>query len=127
MKNISFYRFLCIIGMIVGLQACYYDNEEDLYPTINPPTCDTLEVSLSLVVVPILDDNCISCHSGGTPAANINLEGYDDLLIQVNNGNLLGVIRHDARFSPMPKGGNQLADCDIDKIAAWVSQGAKNN
>jgi len=39
----------------------------------------------------------------------------------------MGAVQHQPGFSPMPKGDNQLGDCDIQKMSAWIDQGAKNN
>ena len=59
-------------------------------------------------------------HQFGQPT----LEGYAKLKSYVDNGKLLGSIKHSPGFSPMPKGQAKLVDCDIEKIEAWVAAGA---
>jgi mono/diheme cytochrome c family protein len=77
-------------------------------------------------VSPIMTDNCVSCHSGGAPAGNIPLETYSEVKVQADNGKLLGSIKHEAGYSPMPKNQSQLSECDVNKIEAWINQGTKN-
>ena len=104
--------------------SCYYDVEEELYPTLE---CQTQDVTYSNQVLSILQSNCYTCHSAAQNFGNITLEGYDNVLQYVNNGELLGAIKHEPGFSPMPKNQAQLLECDIEKIEKWVLEGAPNN
>lgn len=116
---------LATLFAVLGLMnACYYDVEEDLYPDTG---CNTENVTFSGMVQPILQDNCLSCHSAAAQFGGIVLEGYDQVLIHVNNGTLLGAIKRDSGFSPMPQGQPKLADCTIEKIAVWIQSGAPDN
>jgi hypothetical protein len=121
-------KILTSLTMIMAFaflfESCYYDNEEDLYP--KPPGCDTTNVSFNNEVWPIINTNCTGCHSGGAPQGNVSLENYDDIVVAANNGSLLGTIKHEDGWSPMPKGGGKLADCDIAKIESWVNDGTPN-
>ena len=114
-----------VIGIAIYMQSCYYDNVEDLYPQL--PECDTTNVTYSNDIWPIINSNCTSCHGGNAPAGNIRLENYNDISSAANNGSLLGTIRHEDGWSPMPKGGGKLNDCDITKIETWVNQGTPDN
>lgn len=107
------------------LNSCYYDNMEELYP--DNGNCDTTNVSFSNGVWPILESNCYGCHSGSAPAGNISVENYNDVVKLVENGKLMGTIRHEPGFSPMPKGGNKLSDCNIAKLEAWINAGYHEN
>ena len=118
-------KALSFVGMLVLLSSCYYDVAEELYP--EKPVCDTTNVSFTDHVFPIINTNCTSCHGGQAPAGNIRLENYNDISAAANNGSLLGVIRHEQGWSPMPKGGGKLNDCDITKIEIWANQGTQNN
>lgn len=113
-----------ITAMII-LNSCYYDNVEELYP--QPAACDTSNITFSGNVLPILEASCISCHSGGTPAGNVNLETYDDIVAAANNGSLMGTIRHESNWSPMPKNGAKLDNCTITKMEIWIADGTPNN
>ena len=114
-----------VIGIVIFMQSCYYDNVEDLYPQLL--VCDTTNVTYSNNVWPVINANCTSCHGGGAPAGNIRLENYNDISSAANNGSLLGTIRHENGWSPMPKGGGKLNNCDIAKIETWVNQGTPDN
>ena len=106
------------------ISACYYDVEEELYPS---GTCDTANMSFSQDVMPIFNQNCNICHSASAAQGNVILDTYDAVLPYVNNGKLLGSIRHQGGFSAMPQRKPQLSTCTIDKIAAWITDGAMNN
>ncbi|NOT92450.1 hypothetical protein [Ferruginibacter sp.] len=120
-----------IIQITVGLflittstSSCYYDKEEILYPQ---SACDTATVTYSSSVVPILVSNCTSCHAGNTPSAGIKLDTHADVKIQVANGKLWGSVSHTASYSPMPKSGSKMSDCNLTKIKKWIDAGAPNN
>jgi len=114
-----------VIVIAIFMQSCYYDNVEDLYPQL--PECDTTNVTYSNSVWPVINSNCTGCHGGNAPAGNIRLENYNDISSAANNGSLLGTIRHENGWSPMPKGGGKLNNCDITKIETWVNQGMPDN
>ena len=124
-QNIRRVSSVIAIFLAAFLQSCYYDNVEDLYPS--PPACDTTNVSYSDEVWPVISSNCTGCHSGGAPSGNVSLENYDEIVRAANNGSLLGTIKHENGWSPMPKGGGKLPDCDIAKIESWVNAGTPDN
>jgi hypothetical protein len=43
------------------------------------------------------------------------------------NGKLYGSIAHQAGFSPMPKNGAKLSDCEITQVQRWIAAGSLNN
>lgn len=116
---------LILAALALGLGGCYYDVEEELYP--NQAPCVTTDMSYLNDVVPILDAQCNSCHSTANAFGGVILDNYARVKQHVDNSTLLGVIRHEAGFSPMPKGAPKLLDCDIAKIEAWVNAGALDN
>ena len=110
--------------MLASAVSCTYHNEEELYPVEN---CDSINVTYSATIVPIVTQNCYECHSGSLPISGILLEGHGNLKAMVDAGRLLGAVRHQTGFSPMPKDRPSLAECDILKIEKWVQDGALNN
>lgn len=126
MKNQVIYNLktLVIIAMISLLYSCYYDVEEEIYPTIE---CAVDDVRYSEHVLPIIQNNCYSCHDANSNFGGVTLEHFDQLKRYVDNGKLLGVMKHQPGFSPMPKNAAQLVKCDIEKIEAWVNAGANDN
>jgi mono/diheme cytochrome c family protein len=122
-------RYLYIIGVFAilsGLQGCYYDIEEELYPS-NGGNCDTAAVTYSGTIQTILNESCNSCHSAASAQGNVVLEGYNLLKVYVDDGSFLGAVSHGSGYSPMPKGGNKLSDCKISQIQTWIAAGAPNN
>ena len=76
-------------------------------------------------IVPLLSNNeCITCHGN---LATLNLKGYDNVKIYADNGSLLGSIKHESTYRAMPDKQPKLDKCTIDKISAWISDGAPNN
>ena len=119
MKNLVIVLFL-----LLGIGGCYYDVEEEIYPTTE---CSTEDMSYQTDIFPIINDNCLGCHDAASNFGGITLEGYDLLKIYVDNNQLLGVIKHESGFSPMPKNTAKLLDCEVEKIEAWIVNGAPNN
>jgi hypothetical protein len=130
MKRSDFFRFLLFNSLMALLiTSCYYDNEEYLYPNNGGITgCDTTNVTYSGTVAPILEtNNCNNCHNPASPSGGVIVNNYEDLITWVNNGRFLGSINHEPGFSPMPKGGNKLSNCNLLKIQKWIDDGAFNN
>jgi hypothetical protein len=124
-------RLYLTIGVVFILflfpVSCYYDNEEALYPTLSS-SCDTTNVTFSWTIVPILSDNCYSCHSNSTAASsgnNIRLENYAD--VASNAIRVQGSINHTGSYSPMPKNGGMIKACSITQFDIWIKNGMPNN
>jgi mono/diheme cytochrome c family protein len=120
MKNLCRLFFCTVL-----LAGCYYDNKEDLYPSVT--ACDTADVTYSGKVLSVIQENCYACHGSASTLGNVNLDGYSNLKACAESGKLLGAIEHQNGFSPMPQGGNRLSDCDIAVIKNWISNGTVNN
>ena len=112
---------ISILAAALLLGSCYYDVEEELYPTLE---CNTVNVTYSAVVEPIIKAKCYKCHSAAINSGNITLEGYAQLKVFAADGSLLGAIKHSPGYSPMPKNEAQMVECDIAKVEAWVAAGA---
>jgi len=111
------------------LSGCYYDSEEALYGTPNT-VCDISVTKFSTEIKPILQSNCLTCHSNASATGNgggIRLQDYADVKTQVNNGKLIGSIEHRAGFSAMPKGGGLISACNILVINTWITKGSLND
>lgn len=125
MKNWILPFMLCIAMMMTTLMdSCYYDNEQDLYPVAQ---CDTSAVTYTSTVEPIVNVNCLNCHSAAENQGGITLEGYDATKAYVDAGSFMGTINHASGSNPMPKNASKLSDCDIQKLQSWVNAGAPNN
>ncbi len=103
--------------------------------TLQTTTVQPTSVSLAGDVIPIFEQNCVQCHSGGALASGgLSLTSYDTIIKGGNSG--LAVVPGDAANSrlvnyvvagKMPQGGPHLPQAEVDLITAWVQAGAPNN
>lgn len=118
-------KFLILI-LWVTAYGCYWENEETLFP--DAALCDTTSVSFSGDIVPILTNNCYSCHSNNNAqdfGNGITFEDYEDVLASASL--ITGAINHSDGFPQMPKNRTKLDDCLIITFEAWVNQGGLDN
>lgn len=119
--------FLSLLVLFIGiLSSCETTSEEQLLADANF-VCDTTNVTFSNAIRPLVDTHCLSCHNNRSQSGGVNLEGYANVKVYIDNGEFLGTIRHDAGFDPMPQGSSKLPDCDISKIEIWINNGALDN
>lgn len=121
-------KLIIPLGLLL-FASCYNDKEDELYPKPSGSgnTCDTANLSFATHIRPIINTSCAGagCHDAVTKSFGHDLSSYNGVVTAVNSGRLLGAIRHDANFQPMPKGLPKLGNCEISKISAWVNQGMK--
>ena len=93
--------------------------------------CDSLHVTFSSTIKPILDVYCVGCHSGSNPGGNINLSTYDQLINisdttnnNANNRLLKSILQTGPH--PMPPNG-KLSDCMIAQFKKWINDGQQND
>ena len=93
-----------------------------------PGVCDTDTVSFSGEIQPLIIDascNVAGCHDSGTSSAGYAFGNYDQ--ISSNSAVILEVLSHNSGVSPMPLGGDKLADSLIQKFDCWIQQGLLDN
>ena len=85
-------------------------------------------------VAPILEKNCLACHSSSEHKGRLVLESYETLMQGGKHGR--EVVANDAASSrlvemlegkinpQMPVDADPLSDSDITKIKAWIDAGA---
>lgn len=126
MKSI---RSILLFLSVATMAGCYYDSEEKLYPVISTD-CDLTAVTFSGTVKPILQASCYTCHSNSNylnSGAGIKLENHADLKTMAESGRLMGAVKHESGFVPMPQGGGQLSDCEISQLQQWIDNQTPNN
>lgn len=119
------YLLFAILAIVAV--ACYYDSEEVLYPQIGD-SCDTTSVTFSGTISVMLANNCYTCHSTAAAPSfgnGIALQDYADVVS--HSAAVLGSIKHESAYSPMPKGGGTLNDCLIRQMEIWVADGTPDN
>jgi mono/diheme cytochrome c family protein len=94
--------------------------------------CDSVNVSFSGTVFPIIQNSCYGCHSGSNPGGGIMLTNYNQIKAQGaippgSPGSLLGSITWANGNAQMPKNGNKLSTCKIAQIRKWIEDGMPNN
>ncbi|MEO1260303.1 MAG: hypothetical protein AAFZ15_16020 [Bacteroidota bacterium] len=121
--------YLFTLAFVLTVIACGGDDDE------STPTCNTDNVTYNNTVKAIFDnagcaDNGI-CHNG-QQANGFSLATYEDASNFIFLNRMVGSLRWQSGFSPMPKdstvttdqvGTEMLSDCDIDKIEAWILAG----
>lgn len=89
--------------------------------------CDTLNVTFSGKINPILQNKCIGCHNNSNASSGVNLAAHSGVQVVALNGKLYGAVSHAAGYTPMPFNSNQLPACEIEQIKIWINNGAPNN
>lgn len=113
---------ILLLGFISLLfSSCYYDNSEELYPDAGS-NCDTTDVSYAATIAPIMQAQCVSCHSGANPSGGFDISNYTN---QSASAQLIYERMIDVN-SPMPPAG-LLDACSVNKVKSWYENGAKNN
>lgn len=122
MKKILFALSAFFLLVISTQTSCYYDNEVEQYGVT---VCDTTAISYSADIKPIIDRNCISCHTPGGQQSTSPLNTHAQLNAFSANSELMNRIRG-IGVSLMPPTA-PLTNCDQQKIEAWVRAGSPNN
>jgi hypothetical protein len=109
-------------------EGCVYHKADQEYPGCVYPR-DTTGITYNHDIIPILNANCQPCHSPGNDISFINLYDYSTISSlaldgQFIYGTLLSAVMHEGGAPFMPQNGGKLTDCNINKIAAWVHDGA---
>jgi hypothetical protein len=121
-------KFFIVLVASAGLAGCYYDNMDEVYPGAGLfQPCDTTSViSYNTHIVPIMQNNCVSCHSGSGANGGVTLDNYQGVYDVATNTALIGVTWHEALYTPMPPN-YQIDSCSLVQLKKWVDAGAPNN
>jgi hypothetical protein len=113
------------ILLILIQYGCTSNNEEDLYPT--PAACDTVNVTYSGTIAPIMAQHCNVCHDPVVASGGVVTNNYTDLRSIALNGSLSGAVNWSQGYPQMPQGGSKLSECNLKQIDVWIRAGAPNN
>jgi hypothetical protein len=116
-------RLLVIICLILSFGSCYYDSEEALFPVVDSLSskCDTLNISYSGNVAPMINNYCMGCHQIQVPI----LSTYSAVVSFSDR--IYGDIAHKSGYDPMPKNGPILDSCLIKQFSRWINEGKPDN
>lgn len=111
----------CLVLLLISIQGCYYDNEEELYGIT---VCNVTNVSFANDVMPIIQGNCSvsGCHVAGG-SGNGLFENYDQIKSKVDNGSFQDRVLDKREMPPS----YALSDCNIQYLQAWLDAGAPDN
>lgn len=109
-----------LVALVVIVQSCYYDNEEELYPGAD---CGIENVTFSADILPLVQANCAisGCHVAGT--GRTILTEHARIKAVADNGQLNQRV---FISKDMPPSG-PLSSCQMKVLKAWIEQGAPNN
>ena len=113
--------FLWAILGLIGMSGCYYDNKETMY---GKSTCDTLNISYSSKIAPIISQKCVGCHNASSATAGVDLSSYSQVVKYGQTKQLQGTINQLPGYETklMPPGG-KLDNCNLSVIDIWVRKG----
>lgn len=114
-----------LVGLSLTTPSCTYSHGEPV-----PCIADTLNVTFSGVVSPIIQANCLDCHNTANYQTLGSFQNFDQFSVLQNHarsGRLMGCLRHEPGYPAMPQRRAKLSDCDLARIQTWVNAGAPNN
>ena len=129
------------------LFSCEYDKlsvQPAIQPVVSttttsstPTTCDSIPVSYTKDIIPILQLHCYSCHSPTyTHYTGVDLENYTSLRSYMNSyyygdgvfgSQFYHTIKKSFGVVPMPPNNDKLSDCEASKVHEWILNNAPNN
>jgi len=114
-----------------------------LSPTVTLLGCGEQSVSYTADVRPFLDTYCMRCHGEGgkgSETSGLRMDDYESLMKGTTHGPVVKpgdsftsalVMLVEGRADPslrMPHDGEKMPrQAEIDRVKAWIDQGAKNN
>ena len=84
-------------------------------------------VSFRNDVLPIIDNYCYGCHNTADAQGGYSYSTYNETLKSVNDGSLMGSIKFENGYIPMPENSNKMQTCNIDLIQLWIDEGGEDN
>lgn len=106
---------LIAAAALVFLQSC--NNDDPKGPDCNIPNAD---LSYTLNIKPIIDQQCTSCHvPGGAIGAVGDFRSYSGLEPFLKNGKILETVVNE---KSMPQGGG-MSQAQRDSINCWIAAG----
>ena len=93
----------------------------------NSGTCVSTNMSFATNIKPILDANCLGCHSSaGGVSGGYDFSSYNGVKSAVTAAKLYESVVQTGSAVSMPPA-SKLSQCNIDQIKSWVDAGAPNN
>ncbi|NQX82623.1 MAG: hypothetical protein HRT66_11610 [Flavobacteriaceae bacterium] len=116
-------KIILFITFIFFFACSEKENNEDLAPkevVDDQGEGEDTKTKYSSPIKSIISNNCLSCHSGNSPKANLDLSNYSNLKDAIENGNLLERINAETNFMPP---NNKLSTSNRELISKWKDDG----
>ena len=115
-----------LFALVFGLFATACNSDDEAEPE-TPATCETTGLTYTNDIAAIINGSCAvaGCHNTGT-TSTFPMGTFAETSVAVGFGRIIGSINHEMDFLPMPypEGAEKLEQCTIDKITAWINDGA---
>ena len=99
---------------VVLITACTKDEVEENLPNKDCLTAYTYNADISMII----NDNCVSCHSGVQPP---RLTNYSEVINSIERVKARAITE-----KTMPES-KPLSDSDIEKLNCWINQNTPEN
>jgi uncharacterized membrane protein len=113
---------LVLVISMLGIQGCYYDKREQLYPA-QTVDCSTIKASFKNDIFPLITTRCATanCHSAAAASGGAVYTDYEKIKARADLIRLRAVILRD-----MPQD-SRLSEDQINQLRCWLDSGAPNN
>ena len=100
-----------------------------------PLAAQTPAVDFARDIAPLLADRCLHCHGPNTAEGGVRLDRFESVLAEADSGerpvvpgdptssHLLALVRGEE--PEMPEGGPPLTADEVERLRAWIAEGAK--
>lgn len=65
-------------------------------------SCDTTQVTFGGHIQPLINDRCVTCHSGGNASGSLQLTTHSQVVAAIQNRNLMDAVHRLPGISAMP-------------------------
>lgn len=121
MMNKKLPLLVAIAGILLAIDACYYDKKELLYPSTT--NCTGTGAGFTTNVLPLIQTSCdqgSGCHGAGSSNGPGALTTYAQ--IQGAGAQILSSVE----AGRMPRG-SSLSAAQLQTLRCWYGNGMKNN
>ena len=89
--------------------------------------CDTITVTFSKTIMPIINSYCIGCHNAMNASGGIELIDFATIKATVDGGRFVGSVEWLPGYKPMPQKSGKLSECKINQLQIWITDTMPNN
>lgn len=116
------FKLLFILSGLFFWSSCQSDYIYGPGGVIGAVDCDTIDVAYTTHIKPIIEEQCVFCHTGNNASGSVPLEDYNKVKAAVENSGLSAAVNYEPGKSKMPPSG-KLDECSLDIIRIWIEGG----